>query len=76
MTDDGLDGGSPAHLAFDLGRHASFLPGDEDPELIIGRRIVAAITLVGEDALYGVTGERFHVGNHGRQRMTVIRIAR
>jgi hypothetical protein len=43
MTDDGLDGGSPAHLALNLGRHAPFLPGDEDPELIIGRRIVAIL---------------------------------
>lgn len=33
-----------------LGRHASLLAGDEDPELVIGRRIVASVYLVGEDA--------------------------
>jgi hypothetical protein len=57
MPDDGLDGGTPAHLAFDLGRHAPLLTGDEDPELVIGRRIVAAIALVGEGPLYGVADE-------------------
>ena len=41
MTDDGL--GSPSRLTLDCGRHPPFLPGDEDPELVIGRRIVAAI---------------------------------
>ena len=51
MADDRLDGGPAAQLAFDLGCHAPFLAGDEDPELVIGRRVVAAVSLVGEDIL-------------------------
>jgi hypothetical protein len=50
MADDGLDGRPAAQFTFDLGRHPSLLAGDEDPELVIGRRIVAAISLVGEEA--------------------------
>jgi hypothetical protein len=48
-ADDRLDGGPAAQLAFDLGCHAPFLAGDEDLELVIGRRFVAAVSLVGED---------------------------
>jgi hypothetical protein len=51
MTDHGFDGGPAAQLALDPRRHASLLAGDEDPELVIGRRVVAAVPLVGEDAL-------------------------
>ena len=58
MADDGLDGGPAAQFALDLRRHPSLLAGDEDPELVIGRRIVAAISLVGEDARDGVADER------------------
>jgi hypothetical protein len=49
MADDRLDGGPAAQFALDLGRHSSLLAGDEDLELMIGRRIVAAVSLVGED---------------------------
>ena len=51
MADDGLDGGPAAQFALDPGCHASLLAGDEDPELVIGRRVVAAISVVGEEAL-------------------------
>ena len=54
MADHGLDGGPSAQLAFDLGCDAPFLAGDEDPELVIRRRVVAAIPFVGEDAIEGV----------------------
>jgi len=50
MADHGFDGGPAAQLAFDLGCHAPFLAGDEDPELV-RRRVVAAVSLVGEDTL-------------------------
>jgi hypothetical protein len=36
---------------------------------------VAAIPLVGEDAIEGVADQRLHLGNHGCQRVTVIGIA-
>ena len=58
-----------------LGVIRRFWPDDEDPELVIGRRIVAAISLVGEEALDGVADERFHLRDDGRQRMAVIGIA-
>src|SRR2546428_10799441 len=69
------DGGPAAQLAFDLGCHAPFLAGDEDPELVVGRRVVAAVSLVGEDTLDGVADERLHVRDHGCQRVAVIWIA-
>lgn len=50
MADDGLHGRPAAQLTLDLRRHASLLPREKDPELVIGRRIAAAISLVGEDA--------------------------
>src|SRR5436189_1937006 len=50
MADDGLHGGPAVQFALDLWRPPSFLAGEEDPELVIGRRIVAALALVREDA--------------------------
>ena len=76
MTDDGLNGGPAAQFALDLRRHPSLLAGEEDPELVIGRRIVAAIALVGEDARDGAADQRLHVRNHRCQRVAVIWIAR
>lgn len=58
-----------------LGVTPSLLAGDEDPELVIGRRVVAAISRVGEEARDDVAEERLHVPNHGGQRVTVIGIA-
>ncbi|MCK1565557.1 hypothetical protein IVB08_16530 [Bradyrhizobium sp. 173] len=48
MPDDGFDGGPAAHFSLDVGRHRSLLAGDEHPELVIGRRIVATVSPVGE----------------------------
>jgi hypothetical protein len=45
MADHRLDGGRAAQLAFDLGCHAAFLAGYEDPELVIWR--VRAFNLYG-----------------------------
>src|SRR5262249_11048824 len=75
VADDGLDGGPPAHLALDLRGDPSPLTSDDDPELVVGRRIVAAITFVDEGALDGVADERFHVGDDRAERMPVIGIA-
>jgi hypothetical protein len=63
-------------FALDLRRHSSLLPQDEDPELVIGRCMAAAIALVGEDACDGVADQRLHVRDHGCQGVTVIGIAR
>ncbi len=75
MADDGLDGGPAAQFALDAGCHSSLLAGEEDPELVFGRRVVAAISLVGEEARDDVADERLHVRDHGGQRVTVIGIA-
>jgi hypothetical protein len=72
MADDGLDGRPTAKITLDLRRHPSLLPRDEDPELVIGSGIVAAVALLGEDALDGVADQRLHVRNHRCQRMAII----
>jgi len=45
------------------------------PEPVIGRRIVAAISPVGEEAGDGVADDRVHVRDHDDRRATVIGIA-
>ena len=75
MADDGLDGGPAVEFTLDRGCHPSLLAGEEHPELVIGRRVVAAVALVGEDARDGAADQRLHVRNHGCQRVTIIWIA-
>ena len=75
VPDDGFDGGPAPHLAFDLGCHTPLLTGDEDPELIVGRRVVAAVSLVGDDALDGIADERFHLGDNCCQCVSIIGLA-
>src|SRR5580693_450975 len=53
-----------------------FWPERKTLNLVARRRIVAAVALVGEDALDGVADQRLHVRDHGCQRVAVIRIAR
>jgi hypothetical protein len=48
---------------------------DPRAELVIGRRIVAAIALVGEDALDGVADDRFHARDDDGQGVAVIGVA-
>jgi hypothetical protein len=48
MADDGLDSGTSAHLALDLLGHTPLLTCNEDPELVIGRRVVTAVVFVGD----------------------------
>src|SRR5688572_10928609 len=75
MADDRLYGRPAAQFALDPGRYPSLLAGEEDPELVIGRGIVAAVSLVGEEARNDVADQRLHVRDHGGQRVTVIGIA-
>jgi hypothetical protein len=49
MADNGLNSGSAVQFSLDPRRHPSLLAGDEDPELVIGRRVVATVALVDED---------------------------
>lgn len=67
----GFDRGPAAQFALDLGRHASLLAGEEDPKLVSGWRIVAAVSLVGEEACDDVANQRLHVRDHSGQRVTV-----
>jgi len=50
MADDRFDSGTPSHLPFDAWRDAALLTRDEDLELVFGRRVVAVISGIGEDA--------------------------
>src|SRR3954451_14273930 len=75
MADDGLDSGPAAEFTLDLWRYPSLLAGEEDPKLVIGRCIVAAISLVSEDAGDGAADQRLHVRDHGFQGVTIIWIA-
>jgi hypothetical protein len=43
----------------------SLLAGEEDPGLVIGGRVVAAVALVGENARGGVADQRLHVRDPG-----------
>lgn len=45
------------------------------PELVIGRRVAAAVSLVGEDTPEGAADHCLHVRDHGCQGVTVIGIA-
>jgi hypothetical protein len=55
VSDDGLDGGATAQLAFDGAEHAALLPGDEDAVRVL--RVVAAVSLVDIGTLDLATGE-------------------
>jgi hypothetical protein len=73
MTDHGLDGGPPPHLAADdLGDPAGLAA---DPDLEPIGIIVAAVALVAVDAAHGDTCELFEIGDDGTKRMAVIRVA-
>jgi hypothetical protein len=58
-----------------LRRHAPLLARGVDPELVIGRGVVAAVAGVGEDALQPVADERFHIGDHACESVPVIGVA-
>jgi hypothetical protein len=60
MTDHRLDGGTPPRLAFDLWRDAPLLTCGEDSQLIIGRRVVAAMSGIGDDAIERIADKRLH----------------
>jgi hypothetical protein len=76
VADDWLDGGAAFHLSFDGRRHAPLLPGRVDFELILGRRIVAAIAGIGVEPFDRIADELLDRRNHLSQGMPVIRIAR
>ena len=76
VSDDGLDRGAPPHPAFDLRRHAPFLSGGVDADIVRRRRAMSAIAGIGDDAHHLCAGRRLDGGDHGCERMAVVRIAR
>jgi len=73
VADDGLDRGSPPHLAADGGGDAAHLAADPDAELVWV--VVAAIALVDVDAPGLDAGHRLHVFDHRSERMAVEGVA-
>lgn len=72
VADDWLDGGTAFHLSFNGRGHATLLPGRVDFELILGRRVVAAVTGIGVEPLDRIADELLDRRNDGRQRMAII----
>lgn len=62
MADDILD---------DRRRDTSLLTRDEDPELVVRCRVVAAVCLVEKEPLDDVADELFHVWDDGLERVAV-----
>ena len=54
---------------------APLLAGGVDPELVLGRGVVAAIAGIGDDAVELVADERLHRRDDRGERVPVIRIA-
>jgi hypothetical protein len=75
-ADHRFDGGAAAHLAFDLRGDTALLFGRVDPELVIGRRVVAAVAGVGMQALDLIADELFDRWDDLCERVSIIRIAR
>ena len=76
MADDGFDGGAAAHLSLNLWGHPSLLLRGVDFELVIGRRVVAAISCIGVEPFDRIADELLDRRNDAGQRMAVIGIAR
>jgi len=76
VTDHRFDGGPSPELAFDLRPDAALLTCGKDPELIIGRRDVAAIASISDGAIERIADERLHGRDNGRKRVAIVRVAR
>jgi hypothetical protein len=75
VTDDGLDGRAPPQLSSDMSGHAPFLTCGIDLEAIVGRRVVAAITGIGEDAVERHPDLLLHLREHRRECVAVVWVA-
>jgi hypothetical protein len=71
MTDDRLDGGAAAHLSLDRRRHPSLLPGRIDFELVVGWRVVAAVSGIGMEPFDGTADKSLDRRDDASQRMAV-----
>lgn len=75
MADHQFDGRAAAQLAFDGLGNAPFLARDRDLEAMLGRRVVAAIAAVGDDALYRCADLLLHLGEDDDERVAVVLVA-
>jgi hypothetical protein len=75
MTDHRLDGSAPFHVALDLRGDAALLTGGVDLELVIGRRIVSAVSGIGDGALDGVADHSLHRRDNGGEGTAIVWIA-
>jgi hypothetical protein len=75
VADDGLDGRAPSHVASDLRGGAAFLASGVDLELIFGRRVVSAVSGIGDDAIERVADDRLHGRDDGGERVAIIRVS-
>jgi hypothetical protein len=62
MPDHRLDGCSAFELALDLRSDATLLAGSVDPELVLGRGVVAAIAGISDDAVEHIADGRVNRG--------------
>ena len=75
MLLDVPDGGVAAHLAFDLRGDAALLFGRVDFELVVGRRIVAAIAGISVEPFEGIADQLLDRRNDPSEGVAIIRIA-
>src|SRR6267154_2771984 len=75
MADDRLDGRAAAHLSLDRWRHPSLLPGCIDFELVVVRRVVAAVSGIGMEPFDGMADKSLDRRDDASQRMAVIGLA-
>jgi hypothetical protein len=76
VADDPLDRRAPLEVAFDGVGDAALLAADIDPELVLGRGVVAAVALVGDDAADGCADLALDVGDDRFERVAIVGIAR
>ena len=74
-ADDRFDRRPAAEFAFDGLGDATSLARDIDLELMVGRGVVAAIAVVGDDAGEVGADQRLDLRDHGGQGVAVIRVA-
>jgi hypothetical protein len=63
MPDDWLDGRAPSHLTLDVFGDAPLLAGNVDLEPVLGRRVVATIAAVDDNARQARADLLFDVGD-------------
>ena len=74
VADDRFDSRTPPQLPSDLFGHAPLLACGVDLEARCGRRMVAAIAGIGEDAVERHSDLLLHLRDHGRECVAIVRV--